>query len=117
MEGFKICMLDPIDVDGRIRRRDYWNFILWNVVIYFVLGFLIGCLKVNQIAFLAGIYSFWVAIAFITATINRLHDIGRSGFWWLIGFVPFVGPVVLLIVAFIDSEPGTNKYGPNPKGE
>ena len=49
-------------------------------------------------------------------TIRRLHDIGKSGWWILIGFIPYIGPIVLLVFCCLDSESGTNKYGPNPKG-
>jgi len=47
--------------------------------------------------------------------VRRLHDTGRSGWWWLIDLVPFVGPVILIVFWVMDSEPGANKYGPNPK--
>lgn len=47
--------------------------------------------------------------------VRRLHDIGRTGWWLLIAFVPIIGTLVLLVFAVQDSEPGTNAYGPNPK--
>jgi uncharacterized membrane protein YhaH (DUF805 family) len=48
---------------------------------------------------------------------RRMHDIGKSGWWWLIGgIVPVVGPIVLLVFMCMDSQPGDNAYGPNPKG-
>ena len=46
---------------------------------------------------------------------RRLHDIGRTGWWQLIGLVPFIGVLVLIIFFVLDSNPGDNKYGPNPK--
>ena len=46
----------------------------------------------------------------------RLHDIGRTGWWILIGFVPLIGSIVLLVFALLDSQPGDNQYGANPKG-
>jgi uncharacterized membrane protein YhaH (DUF805 family) len=51
----------------------------------------------------------------IALGVRRLHDIGYSGWWLLIGFVPFVGGILLLVFALMDSQPGTNRYGPNPK--
>ncbi|HEY8242609.1 MAG TPA: DUF805 domain-containing protein, partial [Casimicrobiaceae bacterium] len=47
---------------------------------------------------------------------RRLHDTGRSGWWLLIGLVPLVGAIVLIVFYVMDSQPGTNQYGPNPKG-
>jgi uncharacterized membrane protein YhaH (DUF805 family) len=63
---------------------------------------------------------YWIyLVAVITPCLalgaRRLHDTGRSGWWWLIDLVPFVGPVILLVFWVLDSEPGANKYGPNPK--
>jgi uncharacterized membrane protein YhaH (DUF805 family) len=45
-----------------------------------------------------------------------MHDIGKSGWWWMIGLVPVVGAIVLLIFMCRDGQPGDNVYGPNPKG-
>jgi len=50
-------------------------------------------------------------------TIRRLHDIGKSGWWILIGLIPLIGGIWLLILMLGDSQPGDNQYGPNPKME
>jgi uncharacterized membrane protein YhaH (DUF805 family) len=47
---------------------------------------------------------------------RRLHDIGRTGWWQLIVLVPVIGVIVLLIFYVMDGDPGSNEYGPNPKG-
>jgi uncharacterized membrane protein YhaH (DUF805 family) len=50
--------------------------------------------------------------------VRRLHDVGKSGWWFLLVLVPLVGALVLIFFFYIkDSEPGANQYGPNPKGE
>ena len=49
-------------------------------------------------------------------TIRRLHDTDRSGWWWWIWLVPCVGPIVLLVFMLLDSTPGDNRFGANPKG-
>ncbi|MDR1925884.1 MAG: DUF805 domain-containing protein [Planctomycetaceae bacterium] len=51
--------------------------------------------------------------------VRRLHDTGRSGWWYLLCVIPYlgaIGAIVLLVFYCLDSEKGTNKYGPNPKG-
>jgi len=50
----------------------------------------------------------------LACCVRRLHDIGKSGWWVLIGFIPLVG-LVLLVFTLMDSQPGPNQYGPNPK--
>jgi uncharacterized membrane protein YhaH (DUF805 family) len=48
-------------------------------------------------------------------TVRRLHDTGRTGWWILIGLIPVIGGIVVLIFMVLDSEPGANQYGLNPK--
>jgi uncharacterized membrane protein YhaH (DUF805 family) len=56
-----------------------------------------------------------VFVPSVAVGVRRLHDIGKSGWWLLIAFVPFVGPVILLVFNCMDSQPGANQWGPNPK--
>ena len=51
----------------------------------------------------------------IAVGVRRLHDIGKSGWMMLVVFIPFVGAIWLLILFVMDSKPGANEYGPNPK--
>jgi uncharacterized membrane protein YhaH (DUF805 family) len=51
----------------------------------------------------------------ISVSVRRLHDTSRSGWWLLIGLIPLIGAIVLLVFVCLDSTPGTNTYGPNPK--
>jgi uncharacterized membrane protein YhaH (DUF805 family) len=60
-------------------------------------------------------YAFVVFVPSIAVTIRRLHDIGKSGWWYCIAFVPFIGGLILLVLTLLDSEPDRNEYGPNPK--
>ena len=52
----------------------------------------------------------------VAVTVRRLHDTSRSGWWFLISFVPYVGPIVLLVFCCLDSAP-SNQYGNSPKVE
>jgi uncharacterized membrane protein YhaH (DUF805 family) len=61
------------------------------------------------------IYNWGVVLPSIAVQVRRLHDIGRSGWWLLIVFVPLAGLLVLLRFDLMDSQPGQNQYGPNPK--
>ena len=70
----------------------------------------------NGIVYLASLYNLAVFIPGLAVSVRRLHDIGKSGWWFLILLVPFIGAIVLLIFFCLDSQPGGNKYGSNPKG-
>ncbi len=98
---------------GRARRKEYWMFFLFNIIISFVLGFIEGLAGLPGA--LSGLYSLAVLIPGIAVSVRRLHDTNRSGWWLLIGLVPFIGAIVLLIFMLQDGQPGDNRYGPNPK--
>jgi len=101
-----------VNFNGRARRREYWLFVLANIIVAFVVGFIAGLIK---LPILGTIYSLAVLLPGIAVCIRRLHDIGKSGLWYLLIFVPLVGAIVLLVFFCTDSEAGTNAYGPNPK--
>lgn len=99
-EAIKVCFNKFANFEGRARRSEYWWFILFvNLVGIVTCG-------ISNIVFLVPV---------IAVNARRLHDIGRSGWWMLITFVPLVGAILLLIWTVQDSAPGTNEYGPNPK--
>jgi uncharacterized membrane protein YhaH (DUF805 family) len=104
---------------GRARRMEYWMFVLFNIIILIVLAlidYLTGTFSPRAgVGLLGGLYSLAVLIPSLAVTVRRLHDIGRTGWWILIGLIPVIGNIVLLIFMVLDSEPGANEYGPNPK--
>lgn len=99
--------------NGRARRKDYWMFFLFNIIIAFVLGFVEGL--VGGPGVIGLLYSLSVLIPGIAVSVRRLHDTERSGWWLLIAFVPIIGAIVLLVFMVQDSKSGQNQYGANPK--
>ena len=105
---------------GRSRRKEYWYFVLFNIIVSIVLGWIDALLGTRGsyagAGLLSGIYGLAVLIPTLAVTVRRLYDIDRSGWWILIGLVPLIGAIVLLVFALLDGTPDTNRYGPNPKG-
>lgn len=97
---------------GRARRKELWMFVLFNIIISYVLMFV---LRAVGLYFLTSLYSLAVLLPSIGVEIRRLHDIGKSGWWLFIVLVPLVGWILLLVWFCKDSDPGENAYGPNPK--
>ncbi|MDR2172008.1 MAG: DUF805 domain-containing protein [Planctomycetaceae bacterium] len=117
------------DFQGRSRRKEYWTFTLMNFVIFFLLGgFIAFTTELNNSVgqnpntsasgvanMLYYIFGFAVILPSLSVTVRRLHDVGMSGWLVLIGIIPYIGWLILLILASIDGQAGMNKWGPNPK--
>ena len=99
---------------GRARRSEYWYFVLLNIIVSGVLGFL-GNRFGTVFSVLAGLYSLAMLIPGLAVCVRRLHDTGRSGAWWFICLVPLAGAIILLVFMCQDSVHGTNEFGPSPK--
>ena len=104
---------------GRARRKEYWIFFLISALISIVLtllDILLGTYSVEYEAGLfSGLYSLLILIPSIAVVVRRLHDTDRSGWWILISLIPLIGVIVLFVFICLDSQPGTNRFGANPK--
>ena len=99
--------------NGRARREEYWMFVLFNIIIAVAISFIEGL--IGSSGLLGALYALAVLLPSIAAGVRRLHDIGRSGWWLLIGLIPIIGSIVLIFFLASDSKPEENQYGPNPK--
>lgn len=119
MNWYLMVLKKYAQFNGRSRRKEFWMFTLFNLIIYIVLYALAIALMDSGIGKvllgLCAIYGLAVLIPCLAVTVRRLHDLGKSGWWWFICLVPFVGGLILLVFMCLDSEPGTNKYGPCSK--
>ena len=118
-----------VDGEGRARRLEYWSFALFAwlsmtgfMFAVFMLTALFGGLDQDSppvgIIFAMIIIFGWMLLlapAGISVAVRRLHDIGLSGWLYLISFVPYVGGLFMLVVACIPSQPHPNAYGPAPR--
>jgi len=107
------------EFSGRARRKEYWYFVLFNSIVSIILisiDSMVGTLNMEAgYGVFSTIYSLAVFLPTLGVAIRRLHDIGKSGWWILIGFIPLIGAIVLIIFFVKDSQPGDSQYGPNPK--
>lgn len=107
------------DFSGRSRRKEYWYFILVSLLIsipLLIIDNMTGTFNAQVgLGLLSGIFSLAILFPSVAVTVRRLHDTGRSGWWFLIAFVPIVGDIVLIVFMVLDSQPGANEYGASPK--
>jgi uncharacterized membrane protein YhaH (DUF805 family) len=105
---------------GRARRKEYWMYVLFYIIFLIVATILDNVLHTTignlPYGWIYSLYALALLIPTLAVAVRRLHDIGKSGWWLLIGLVPFIGGIWLLVLYVRDSQPGDNAYGPNPKG-
>ncbi|MBM2885409.1 DUF805 domain-containing protein [Chromobacterium phragmitis] len=100
---------------GRARRQEYWYFALTNLIISLMLLVIQHRVLGSQSEWLTNIYLLALLLPSLAVSMRRLHDIGRSGWWMWIMFIPVVGVLILLVFHCQDSQAGSNQYGPSPK--
>jgi len=98
---------------GRAGRQEYWYFVLFNILAYILLSIIAGIIgKIG--AGMLSLYAMAVFLPGLAASVRRLHDTNRSGWWLLISPIPGVGPILLLVFLTQGSEPIENQYGTIP---
>ena len=117
----KVLIYNYANFSGRARRSEYWYYILMNIIIFIALMVLFGVsssisndledifIGLLVICFLA------IIIPSLAVIVRRLHDIGKSGTYYFVRFIPIVGPIWLLILLCTEGEKGVNRYGKDPK--
>ncbi|MEX3011193.1 DUF805 domain-containing protein [Hoeflea sp. TYP-13] len=106
---------------GRATRPEYWWWVLFNVIVSVVTDIIDGAIIAPLLGF--GMYSSdaadplgWISalvllVPSIAVSARRLHDIGRSGWWLLLMFLPIIGWLILLYWHIQPTAPGQNEYG------
>ncbi|MFD2528494.1 MULTISPECIES: DUF805 domain-containing protein [Polaribacter] len=119
MNYYKYCIKNYANFSGRARRKEYWIFLLCNLIIFTILGFLAEFINTftstNEGFLLIGIYGLFIITPHLACAVRRLHDVNKSGTYWFVRFIPLIGPIWLLILFLENSWEGQNKYGMNPK--
>ena len=115
MEWFVKVFQRYADFEGRSRRKEYWMFTLFNLIFIYGLMILMSFSPLLMIIYL--IYLLATIIPSLAVAVRRLHDVEKSGWFILLGFIPLVGAVILLVWMVSEGTKGPNKYGPDPKDE
>lgn len=103
-----------VDFKTRSTRAQYWWFSLWSFLISFALGIVDAAMGMGETGLLSTIASLVLFLPSISVAIRRLHDIGRTGWWLLLIFIPILGWIVLLVFYCTKSEDYANQWGPAP---
>lgn len=109
-----------LDFSGRARRKEYWMFILFHFIALFLLITIDTTIGTTygeaEVGILYMVYFVLSIIPGLAVSVRRLHDLGKSGTWIFINFIPFIGGLWFLILTCMEGESKSNKWGQNPKG-
>lgn len=115
VEAVKSAFSQYATFSGRARRSEYWYFVLFTAIVSAVIG-IVMTFSQDIGTILSGVWELATLIPSLALVWRRLHDTGKSGAWYFIFLVPLAGAIILLVFLCKDSQPGSNQYGPNPKG-
>lgn len=113
IEIFKdVVMNKYAQFSGRASRREFWGFVLVNILLSILVGIVGSILRIQNA--LSALYSLALLLPSLAVGVRRLHDTNRSGWWLLISLIPFLGAIVLIIFFIEESSAGNNQYGTPP---
>ena len=135
IESIITCYKKAFTIKGRASRSEFWWFALYFFCVYVIASWffipvvppvfyeffrdipVLSSMNYDATRIAAMIAMFLLLVLpYITCSVRRLHDTGRSGWYWLIGFIPYVGELIRFLM-LIDGSDGDNEYGPDPTGE
>jgi len=113
IDWFKKCLSNYANFSGRARRKEFWFFALVQFGILIIAGIL------DNIIFKKPIFVFYIItvlglfIPNLSVLVRRLHDTGRSGWWYFISLIPLIGAILLIVWLATETKPESNQWG-NP---
>ena len=104
------------DYESRSRRSEYWNVQLAVILIQIIVNIVVNLISITALTIIINaVFSIAQIIFCLPLAVRRLHDIGKTGWFILLIFVPIVGWIILIIWNCTDSQVESNEYGPSPK--
>ena len=112
MTSVKTCFSKYATFSGRAIRSEFWWFVLFCIIVGMVLGALDAMVfGYGSVGIFALIFQLGTIIPSLSVGARRLHDIGKSGWWQLLGLLPIIGWVILIYWMAQKTHEGENKYG------
>ena len=119
---WKAAISKYAEFNGRARRSEYWYYVLTNFLIVlslYVLIFVGALARIPVISIVFGgiviLFALGTLVPSIAVLVRRLHDSGKSGWYYFVSLIPIAGPIWLLILLCTEGTKGPNEYGPDPK--
>jgi uncharacterized membrane protein YhaH (DUF805 family) len=111
------------DFNGRARRKEYWMWTLYYTVILLFAMILDNALGLNFELLGQNLGYGWLYVTIgithlipgLGIVVRRLHDVGKSGWFYLIILIPLIGFIWILVLFCTEGVKEDNKWGSNPK--
>lgn len=114
VNSITICFNRYFQFRGRAPRAEYWYFALFTALVGLGAGFVDGIWLGSQIRVFSSIVNIVLFIPSLAVWTRRMHDLDRTGWWWLLMLVPVIGWLILLVWACSAGTRGRNRYGSDP---
>lgn len=123
MQWFLKVVKNYATFSGRARRKEYWMFMLFNILIQIALYIPTAIfISIQETVIIGGIfallytiYAFAMLIPSLAVIVRRLHDQDKSGWWYFVALIPFIGGIWFLVLMCLEGTSGDNQYGPASK--
>lgn len=109
IESYKKFWINYTNFKDRTTVKDYWYVVLMNIIISIVLGIIINAIP--SLSFVSTLYSLATLIPGLAIAVRRLHDINKSGWYYLMGLIPIAGFIILIVYFCKASVTENNNYG------
>tara|TARA_Y200000002_G_C22489391_1_gene582330 strand:+ start:467 stop:835 length:369 start_codon:yes stop_codon:yes gene_type:complete len=112
LTSLKTCFQKFSDFKGRASRSEFWYFYLFSMLGTY--GSIILGIQMPLFFALGVIFGFIILVPALAVTARRLHDTGKSGWWQLTAYIPYVGliaAIILIVIWCTEGEKKKNKYG------
>ena len=118
MEYFIGAFKQYATFSGRARRKEYWMFILFYIIVYIslvIIDVISGTFSSeNGYGILAALFALAALIPSLAIGARRLHDINKSGWWQLLYLIPIIGVFIMLFFLVSKGTEGENRFGVDP---
>jgi len=109
MKYYILGLKNYFNFKGRTTRKEYWMFAIVQFMLTMII--IVAELFLETYGLIYIVYVLFSVIPSISAAIRRLHDTGRSGLYFFLTFIPFIGSIWLFILLILESDNSDNRYG------